>query len=107
MRYFGVDGKAIRKEKENIDWVEGGNPARYPKLQPAYEIWIEAVYEKDEGGFIALHETKEFVEMKYRRYSYEEAHEMASEEEAKYRASEDQVGAWERCEEILIEEGLA
>jgi len=53
-KIFLVDGEKIR-DNIFIDFVEGGNPARYSFI-PKNEIWIEYIFSKEDIAATILHE---------------------------------------------------
>lgn len=77
-----VDGEVVRDEFKT-DFVEGGNGQVY-KFCPNNEIWIEKTVRKSEIPLIILHEFVELTLMKYKRFGYNRAHEIASKVDFKH-----------------------
>lgn len=88
IKYFGemrsekikvwfVDGKKVR-DLYKPDFIEGGHGYVYDFV-PKDEIWIEHGPHSDrEAPLILLHEFTELCLMKYRKMSYDKAHEISS-----------------------------
>lgn len=68
----------------DIDFVAGGNPARYQYV-PKDEIWIESSVSMNDIAATALHEFVECVLMDKKHMSYDDAHDLASKVEIKLR----------------------
>lgn len=72
-----VDGEKVRNTFKT-DFIEGGHGYVYHWV-PNKEIWIEKGPHTDaEAPFILLHEYVERTLMKYRKMTYEKAHEIAA-----------------------------
>lgn len=78
-----VDGGAVKVEY-NMDFVEGGNDARYEFI-PDHEIWVDINVASHEHAFIALHELTERDLMTEKHLPYEQAHVVANEAERQAR----------------------
>src|ERR1700687_1278151 len=79
-----VNGKFIR-DWIFIDFTEGGNSAAYPWMPPN-EIWLDdSSFTPDEHEVVLLHEATEFNLMRDKGWSYDKAHDVASENETKAR----------------------
>lgn len=78
-----VDGNEVRN-RIDIDFVSGGNPARYGYV-PDDEIWIEKSLDRRERAPTILHEVTEERLMRTKGLSYGEAHDRASATEARLR----------------------
>lgn len=81
---FLVDGNIV-KLKYEMDFVEAGNPFRYPKFIPKNEIWIDINLEPDDWIPNCLHEYIESILMRDRNLSYDKAHDIANIKEKKFR----------------------
>ena len=85
-KIFVVDGNYIRNNID-IDFVGGGNPARYQYV-PDGELWIEKLSNNEESdieGFIE-HEYTECERMINKGETYSQAHDKASKVEKKIRS---------------------
>lgn len=82
-KIFEVNGDVLRT-KIDIDFVSGGNPTRYAYL-PENEIWIDENLHPNDFAAIAIHEFVEYMLMKYKKKSYDDAHDKASVVELKFR----------------------
>lgn len=90
-----VDGDFVRSKSPGfgfIEFVEGrhyyvDSYPGYKKFIPEDEIWIDDVHEKKPHDLRAIlqHEYTERNLMKYKKWSYEKAHEYSNEKEADYR----------------------
>lgn len=78
-----VDGTVVRNEID-IDFVAGGNPARYGYV-PEGEIWVEQVYGPLDVEATALHEAIECERMQRLGESYDDAHDHALGHEQEFR----------------------
>lgn len=75
-----VNGKAVR-DRYKTDFIEGGHGYVYPWV-PNNEIWLEDGPHIDkEGPVILLHEFLERTLMKYKKMSYDKAHDIAAKNE--------------------------
>jgi hypothetical protein len=84
---FYVDGEVVRN-KFKSDFIEGGHGFVYQWI-PNNEIWIEYGPESTkEAPFILLHEYVERTLMKYKKISYEKAHNIAAKVEFDKRPSQ-------------------
>jgi len=82
-KVYSVDGSIVRA-RIDIDFVAGGNGARY-KYVPIDEIWVENLYQPVDFAATLLHEIVETDLMLKEGQSYDEAHETASRREAPLR----------------------
>ena len=82
-KFVLVDAEKIRNSVD-IDFVAGGNPARYQYV-PENEIWIESTMSMNDIAATALHELIECILMSKRHYDYGDAHDLASKVEQKLR----------------------
>lgn len=73
-----VDGERVRNEHD-IDFTCGGNEATYPAYVPAGEIWIDNVLLPLDATATAFHEIVERDLMMRLGWSYDDAHDAASE----------------------------
>jgi hypothetical protein len=97
-----VDGEKVRNTFKT-DFIEGGHGYVYSWV-PNKEIWIEkGPHTDDEAPYILLHEYVERTIMKYRKLSYDKAHEIAAKVEWKMRC--DTKGSI--CEGYSKEESLS
>ena len=78
-----VDGPTIRDEID-IDYVEGGNPARYGYI-PENEIWLEKEFNTKDLACTLIHEVVECWLMQNKHMTYDHAHDKASNVEEKAR----------------------
>lgn len=76
MTIWAVDGAIIRNEID-IDFTTGGNPARY-KYIPNNEIWVESTLKPSDFAAVVMHETFEYILMKYYKLSYDDAHDRSN-----------------------------
>ena len=76
---WAVDGEIIRDEVD-IDFVAGGNPARYAYV-PENEIWIEKNLSPADAAPTILHEIIEVNYMLSENLSYNAAHNKANKAE--------------------------
>lgn len=83
-KLFLVDGEYVRNHID-IDFVAGGNPARYAYC-PEDEIWVEEVYGKVDIAATTTHEYHETILMRNHGKNYEKGHDAASKLEKKFRA---------------------
>lgn len=83
-KLFLVDGEYVRNNVD-IDFVAGGNPARYAYC-PENEIWIEEVYDDVDIAATTMHEYHETILMRDHGKDYDKAHAAASKLEKKFRA---------------------
>lgn len=81
-KVMAVDGDWLRNI--DIDFVAGGNPARYSYV-PLDELWVEKVYEGHDREATILHELVECEAMMNHKLSYDDAHDVASLFEIAYR----------------------
>ena len=82
-KIFEVNGDYIRT-KVDIDFVSGGNPARYAYI-PDGEIWIDENLHPNDFAATVIHEFSECTIMKYKGKSYDHAHDKASAIELSFR----------------------
>jgi hypothetical protein len=87
-----VEGEKVR-DLVDVDFVAGGNPARYAYIQRMH-IWIEAKQSQKDKAATIVHELIEYVLMKSGK-SYEEAHGIAARWEKQFRARVESVGPGE------------
>ena len=78
-----VDGQSIRG-KDDIDFCEGGNPSRYSYV-PLGCLWVDEALQSLDKLATILHEAVEDSRMESEGMSYDEAHDIASDEEIKFR----------------------
>lgn len=83
MRLYLVDGNYVRNHID-IDFVAGGNPARYAYC-PAGELWVEELGGDADLAATAMHEFHEYILMGEQGESYETAHDKSSEVEKGFR----------------------
>ena len=76
MTIWAVDGEIVRNEID-IDFTTGGNPARYRYI-PNNEIWIESTLKPKDFASVVMHESFEYIMMKYYGLSYDDAHDKAN-----------------------------
>ena len=81
--FWSVDGEYVR-DNIDIDFVEGGNPGRYGYV-PEKHRWIEEVIDKGDIVPTAVHEHIESILMEDYGFSYDDAHEIASDYEVEIR----------------------
>lgn len=94
---YSVDGEKIRREIDT-DFTMGGNSARY-RYVPRGEIWIDQNLSESDAAATTVHEIVEWIFMKDRGFAYEEAHDKATQSEARFRkvhpiATLDDVRYW-------------
>ena len=77
-----VNGNVIR-DLVDVDFVEGGNPARY-RYVPSNQIWVEDNLSREDTIATAVHEIIEMELMK-EGLSYGKAHDQAAEIEKQLR----------------------
>jgi hypothetical protein len=83
---WAVDGEALRNSLD-IDFVAGGNPARYNYV-PEDEIWVENnITPKKWAAPVIVHEACECIFMWVGMMSYTRAHDEANKIETKMRQS--------------------
>lgn len=86
-KLFLVDGEYVRNHVD-IDFVAGGNPARYAYC-PKNELWVEEIYETEQDHIdivaSALHEYYECMLMSEDSLTYNKAHGTAAKLEKKFR----------------------
>ncbi len=75
---YVVDGKYVRDHcgLEAIDFIYGGHGYVYSFI-PKDEIWIEKMFHPHEQALWVVHETFEWLQMKYMKKPYEPSHEKA------------------------------
>jgi len=84
-KVYLINGEKVR-DLYKTDFCCGGNDQVYHKWIPRNEIWIEKdLTEKEEIPITILHEFVERTLMKYKRYSYDKAHTIATKVDFKYR----------------------
>ena len=83
VRVYAINGRMVR-DLYKIDYVEGGHGYVYSWI-PQNEIWIESGLSPHEIPVIVLHEYLERTLMKYKKFPYVKAHEIASKIEFKFR----------------------
>jgi len=79
-----VSGQQIRDEID-IDFTCGGNEGVYPTYVPAGEIWIDDALHTSDRMATTLHEIVERDLMIHHGWSYDRAHDAASEAERPFR----------------------
>ncbi|HSX23081.1 MAG TPA: hypothetical protein VLE97_09930 [Gaiellaceae bacterium] len=79
-----VDGQRVRDEID-VDFVNGGNGAVYPRYVPRNEIWIDDAQHPIDRTATALHELVERDLMLRHGMSYEPAHDAANARERVFR----------------------
>jgi hypothetical protein len=79
-----VNGEKIRDEID-IDFVNGGNEAIYPRYIPAGEIWIDDAQHPIDRTATALHELVERDLMLHHGMGYDAAHDAANGHERAFR----------------------
>jgi len=85
---FLVNGDVLRNSIET-DWIGGGHYYVPYHFIPENEIWLEQLGEGErELEDILLHEFIERKLMKYKKFSYENGHKIATEYEKMYRRKE-------------------
>jgi hypothetical protein len=79
-----VNGTVIR---DNIDpdYTEGGHGYIYPNYIPENEIWIDMIQDEKDLYSSIEHEIHERIDMKFKKLSYDEAHDNALKWEEKIR----------------------
>ena len=82
-KVFIVDDNFV-KIHHFSDFVEGGNPERYPEFVPKGEIWISDYLKDNAREAVILHEIHETKNMK-KGDTYDEAHPKALKAELEYR----------------------
>lgn len=92
-----VNGERLRNEVD-IDWVCGGNGARYG-YAPKWELWVDSKLSPLDIMATALHEYVETELMFRKRMSYDRAHDQASATEARFR---EELAA-EKCARVSLE----
>lgn len=85
---IAVDGQIVR-DYIDVDFTQGGNPARYAYV-PQNEIWVEELLSPKDMAATIYHEIYETVLMR-RGLSYNDAHDAAAAAESLFRKSERQV----------------
>lgn len=78
-----VNGEYVR-DLYKTDYVEGGHDYVYSWV-PLNEIWVDANMQKDEIPVIVLHEFVERTLMRYKKFPYVRAHNIALQIEFKHR----------------------
>jgi 8-oxo-dGTP pyrophosphatase MutT (NUDIX family)/GNAT superfamily N-acetyltransferase len=86
LKMFLVNGEHIRFTVDS-DYVQGGNPERYPWIPPG-EIWIDESTPRDEIPYVGLHECDEANLMHSHHEGYEQAHDQAKRVEDEHRAED-------------------
>jgi hypothetical protein len=81
---WSVDGGVVRCPGGigDIDFVEGGNGARYGYIPP--ELWVEDIFLRNdlaEGACVLVHEGHEFYAMRDDGLDYSHAHDEANQVE--------------------------
>lgn len=73
-----INGEVVR-DLYKTDFIEGGNGEVY-KFCPKQEIWVEKnlMQEKGEVDITILHEYVESTLMRYKKFSYDKAHNIAA-----------------------------
>jgi hypothetical protein len=79
-----VDGQRVRDEID-VDFVNGGNGAVYPRYVPRDEIWIDDAQHPLDRTATALHELIERDLMLNHGMSYDNAHDAANARERVFR----------------------
>jgi hypothetical protein len=87
---YTVNGDYI-KEKDFMDFVEGGNWKVYPKFIPKMEIWVDEEIKERDWKYILLHELTESYIMDKYDYAYPDAHDIANKYEKAYRKKTDKL----------------
>lgn len=84
-KVFLIDGELCR-DLYYTSFIEGANPFVY-KWCPKNELWIEKdlLKHKGEVDITILHEYTESMLMKYKKYTYDKAHNIASKIEQEFR----------------------
>jgi len=82
-KIYIINGDLIRT-KVDIDFVDGGNPARY-RYVPENRIWIDEHMHPNDAAAVVIHEFVEYIIMKYKGKSYDHSHDRASAVELKFR----------------------
>ena len=77
-----VHGRLVR-DRIDVDFTMGGNPARYPRYVPSGELWIDAVLSPRDVAATVVHEVVETLAMQRGGLSYGRAHGLATAEEAR------------------------
>lgn len=93
-----VDGEWIR-DNVDVDFVEGGNPARYGYI-PIDEIWIEDNLKDLDARATLLHELVEECLMQRDGLTYDDAHDEAAIVEREYRRKHVKNGRKMRLGEV-------
>lgn len=81
---YAVDGEYVRN-KQDIDFVCGGNEAVYPNYVPKGEIWLDSILKPLDATATLLHEIVERNLMVNKGWGYERAHDAASARERPFR----------------------
>lgn len=76
MIIWAVDGEMVRNEID-IDFTTGGNPSRY-RYVPNNEIWVESTLKLNDFAAVVMHETFEYILMRYYKLSYDDAHDKSN-----------------------------
>jgi hypothetical protein len=75
-----VHGRLVR-DRIDVDFTMGGNPARYPRYVPSGELWIDAVLSPRDVAATVVHEVVETIAMQRGGLRYGRAHDLANVEE--------------------------
>lgn len=79
LKVCSVDGHTVRVLTD-VDFLFGGNPSRYAYI-PLDEVWIDAGLQEDDVPGTILHEIVEYLLMRQKGLSYQEAHKTANDYE--------------------------
>lgn len=107
IKIWSVDAEYVR-DNIDIDFTTGGNAGVYLYI-PENEIWIESLMEPRDFAPTIVHEMIEFLLMKYKEKSYDDAHDAANTWEQKLRKQTkkdktlDYLEAFEIAKEYLTE----
>jgi len=82
IKVVSFDGTKLRKFYPDLI---GGSHHRVDKIVPVNAIWIEQMRSRDEERFLLAHEMTEYLLMKYRHWTYDPAHRIATKVEQKLR----------------------
>ena len=101
-----VDGEILRNESD-IDFCVGGNPARYIYV-PAGEAWIEKTFTYTDFVATLMHEFTEYIFMKFKGLSYDNAHDHANVAEGGFRKKvakgKIKIGTYEDALKLAVKE---
>ena len=78
-----IDSDTVR-DYIDIDFVEGGNPARYDYI-PQNDFWVESTLKLNDITATFIHEITEYLLMRFKGQSYDSAHDNASKVEKIFR----------------------